>query len=160
MIRWVLALVLFAAIYVAAAHFSGGVFPTPGLPVGGDRAEIRNMVYSFWEDIQFKDFKKAASYHRPEARDSVDIPYLLQRLFLQKPELLDIMDYEIVFAKVDSSKVRARVKSRVKVKELTREEIKEREVMLYFHRDTVDSPWYMELESSLRKLEADKDKKH
>ena len=38
--------------------------------------------------------------------------------------------------------------------------MKEPEVMLYFHRATPDAPWFMELEDSLRKDEAEEDKKH
>ncbi|MCB9764195.1 MAG: hypothetical protein H6739_30770 [Alphaproteobacteria bacterium] len=146
--------------YVAAAHLSGGAFPTPGLPVGGDMGELRRITTQFWEDIQFKDFDKAASYHAPELIDTVDIPFLLERLFLQKPEMLDIMSYEIVMAEVDSTGLRARVKTRIKVKDLVKEKIRERELMLFYHRETLDSPWYMELESSLRKLDAEEGKEH
>ena len=159
--RWVLLLLVLAAGgYIGAAHFSGGAFPTFGLPLGGERAMLRETVRSFLEDIQFKDFDRAASYHAPEKRETVDIPYLLERLFQQKPESLDIMDYEIVFADVDSTGKRARVKARVKVKNLALGDIREQEFILFFHRDSVSAPWYMELESSLRQTEAEKGKKH
>ncbi|MBT6275466.1 MAG: hypothetical protein HOI95_15190 [Chromatiales bacterium] len=157
--RWLLVLLVIVGGYVGAAHFSGGAFPTFGLPVGGDRAILRSTATHFLEDIQFKDFKKAASYHAPERRDEVDIPFLIQRLFLQKPESLDIMDYEIMFADVDSTQKRARVKARIKVKSLVNKSIKEQELLLFFHRAEVSSPWYMELESSLRNLKAEKGKK-
>lgn len=156
----VLGLVLAGGAYVAAAHFSGGAFPTPGLPVGGELGHLRRQTLSFWEDVQFKDFDRAASYHAPEVRETVDIPFLLERLFLVKPEALDIMEYEVVLADIDSSELRARVKTRLKVKELVRESIREREVMLYWTRETASSPWFMNLESSLRQLEGDDDKKH
>lgn len=151
---------LLAAGYVVAAHLSGGAFPTPGLNVGGERAEVRRLALAFWEDIQFKDFTRAASYHTPEKRDTVDIPYLIERLFQHKPESLDFMRFEIVLAEVDSTHLRARVKTRVTVKSLLDEKIRDPEVMLYFHRDSADAPWHMELETSLRALEADKSKKH
>lgn len=153
-------LVVAAGGYVAAAHLSGGAFPTPGLDVGGDRGLLRRTTTSFLEDIQFKDFKRAASYHAPEKRDQVDIPFLLQRLFQVKPEALDIMSYEIVFADLDTSGNRGRVKTRVKVKELLRGKIRDQEIIFYFDRETTTAPWYMKLEDSLRKLEGDKDKKH
>lgn len=146
--------------YLAMAHLSGGAFPTLGLPIGGELGALRGMALQFWEDIQFKDFKKAASYHAPELQDAVDIPYLIQRIFMVKPEMLDLMDYEIVLAELDASGLRARVKTRVKAKILATEKIEEREVMLYFKRKDLDSPWYMELEDSLRPAEADKEKKH
>ena len=70
------------------------------------------------------------------------------------------LDYEIVFAKIDSTRTRARVMARVKVKDLVKGDIREQEFILFFHRDPPESPWYMELESSLRQTEADEGKKH
>ena len=149
-----------AASYVGVAHFSGGAYPTLGLPIGGEQGELRRLTQSFWEDIQFKDFDKAATYHAPELQDSVDIPYLLQRLFVQRPEALEIMTIEITLVDIDSSGDRARVKTRIKARDLAREKVDEREIMLYFKRESTESPWWMELEDSLRKLDVDKEKKH
>ena len=146
--------------YLGIAHVSGGAFYDFGLGLGGDTGWLRRTALSFWEDIQFKDFDSAALYHAPDRQSGVDIPYLLERLFALKPELLDIMSYEVVMAEVDSTGLRSRVKTRIKVKNLTTGDIEEKELMLFFHRDDPDAPWYMELDSSLRSLEADKDKKH
>lgn len=146
--------------YLAAAHFSGGVFPTLGLALGGDRGELRRLAMAFLEDIQFKDFESAAGYHAPELRETVDIPFLIQRLFQVKPEALDIMDFDIAFADIDSSGRRARVKTRVKVKFLLDGRVEERELMLYFDKDAPDAPWYMKLEDSLRELSPDSAKAH
>ncbi len=106
----------------------------------------------FWAGI-------AASYHSPELRESIDIPFIIQRLFTVRPEALDIMGYEVVFAEVDSGGLRARVKLRVKVKLLLDARIEERELLLYFQRDSLDDPWYMRLEDSLRQLSPDTAKK-
>lgn len=146
--------------YVVAAHLSGGQLPTLGLPLGGEAGWLRRQTLAFWEDIQFKDFTRAATYHSPDKQGSVDIPYLLERMFLVKPEALDIMEYEIVLADIDSTGLRARVKTRLKVKELLKGEIEEREVMLYWHRASVNDPWYMELETSLRQIEGEEGKVH
>ena len=146
--------------YLGLAHLSGGAFPTLGLPLGGELGTLRQLTTAFWEDIQFKDFEHAATFHDPEAQGTIDIPYLLERLFLLKPEALDIMSYEIVLADVDSSGLRARVKTRVKVKNLVKERIDEREVMLYWSRESVSEPWRMQLESSLRNLDIEEGKKH
>ncbi len=161
--KWLVLMGLIAVLlggYLSAAHLSGGAFPTPGLTLGGERGELRRTALSFWEDVQFKDFERAASYHSPELQDTVDIPFLLQRLFLVKPEQLDIMEIEVVLVDVDSSGLRARVKTRLKLKELTTGRMKDPEVMLYFHRDQPDAPWFMVLEDSLRDAEADENKKH
>ena len=146
--------------YLLAAHLSGGALFTFGLPLGGDSGYLRDVSRSFWEDVQFKDFKRAATYHTEGRREKVDISYLIERLFMIKPELLDIMDYEIIFSRLDSTGLRGRVKTNLRVKNLATKKIRMREVMLYWHRKTADSPWYMELETSLRKLDFDKGKKH
>ncbi|MFG1690971.1 hypothetical protein ACGF5M_02245 [Gemmatimonadota bacterium] len=156
-------LVLVAALlggYLAVAHVSGGAFWTLGLALGGDRGALRRIALDFLEDVQFKDFISAASYHAPDLIETVDIPFLIQRLFAVKPEALDFMDYEVVFADLDSSSLRARVKVRVKAKLLIDERIEERELVLYFYRDSVDDPWYMKLEDSLRELSPDTARVH
>ena len=44
MLRWtLLVIVLLAGGYLGAAHFSGGAFPTLGLPIGGDRSNRRAL---------------------------------------------------------------------------------------------------------------------
>lgn len=146
--------------WLGIAHFSGGSFNTLGLPLGGDSGELRRTAESFWEDLQFKDYSAAAAYHAPDLQDAVDIPFLIQRIFLLKPEMLDIMEYEIVMVDIDKSGNRARLRTRLKVKDLTRNKVKEQQVMLYFARDDADSPWYMRLEDSLRRDEAEEGKKH
>ncbi len=155
-----LVLALLLGGYLGVAHVSGGAFSTIGLALGGDRGALRRIALSFLEDIQFKDFVSAASYHAPDKRDSVDIPFLIQRLFTVRPEALDIMDYEVVFAEVDSGGLRARVKLRVKVKLLLDGRIDEKEILLYFERDSVNDPWHMKLEDSLRQLSGDSTKVH
>ncbi len=158
--RLVLGLIIIVTAYLGAVHLSGGAFYSFGLPLGGERAQLRQLASAFIEDIQFKDFDKAASYHEPDVAAQVDIPYLLQRLFLQKPETLDIMRYELVRCELDSSKLRGRVKVNIKVKNLLNGKIRKQDVMLFFYRKDAQSPWYMRLEDSLRRPEADQNKKH
>lgn len=146
--------------YLAVAHLSGGAFWTLGLALGGDRGALRRLALDFMEDIQFKDFEAAASYHAPDLIETVDIPFLIQRLFQVKPEALDFMGYEVVFAEIDSSDLRARVKLRVRAKLLLTERVEERELILYFHRDSPRDPWYMKLEDSLRQLSPDSARAH
>jgi uncharacterized protein YxeA len=117
--------------------------------VSGDLAVLKKQSLSFMEDIQFKDFKKAASYHSPEDRKKVNIPKLIERMFKVKPEQLDIMEYEILEKSLDSSGKRGRVKIMAKVNILNTGKIKKPEVILYYHKK--GDRWFMELESSLRR---------
>ena len=116
--------------------------------VTGDGQYMEKMSRSFIEDLQFKDFQKAASYHSHENRKKVDIPVLIERLFAIKPEFLNIMRYEVVKVQFDSSGKRCRVLVKTVVKILNTKEIKEPEIMLYWFKDPSEG-WVMELESSL-----------
>ncbi len=109
---------------------------------------IRENSLAFMEDIKFKDFKSAASYHHPDDQKKADIPHLIQRLFKIKPELLDIMEYEILDTSLDSTQKRGRVKLKAKVHLLNADKIKSPEMIFYYHKK--EGKWYMELESSLR----------
>ena len=113
-----------------------------------DQKTLREMALSFLEDIKFKDFEKAATYHNLEDQKKVNIPHLIERIFKIKPEFLDIMDYEILDTSLDSSKKRGRVKVKAKIHMLNSDKIKQPELILYFHNK--DGKWYMELESSLK----------
>ncbi|OVE73607.1 hypothetical protein BVX93_01230 [bacterium B13(2017)] len=121
-----------------------------------DLHKVREFALSFMEDIRFKDFEEAAAYHSPEDRKHVDIPYLIERLFKIKPEFLDILEYKIAHASLDSSGKRGRVKIRSKVHLLNTDKIEFKEIILYFHNKT--GKWYMELESSLRQIKSRKKK--
>jgi len=157
-VRALLLITALVAAYLFAAHLSGGRLYDFGLGLGGEKATLQAQVSHFWEDVKFKDFAAAARYHSPETQAQVDIPYLIERLFLIKPEALEIISMEVMFVEIDSTGRRARVKQRVKVKDLMRQQVEQRELILYFHKPA--EQWYMELESSLRGLDADPDKKH
>lgn len=127
-----------------------------GLEVGGvsvavsdDAREIEQKTLDFLEDIRFKDFQKAASYHSTADRSKVNVPDLIERIFLVKPEFLDILRYEVLAVELDRSKTRGRVKTRTVVKILNTGEVKEPEVIFYWHKDPREG-WVMKLESSLR----------
>lgn len=113
-----------------------------------ERGLLQELTTSFLEDIQFKDFAKAAMYHTEEDQEHVDIPALLERLFKIKPEFLDIMKFEITDVNIDRSGNRARVKTHTTVKLLNTEEIREPDIIFYWQKQ--NGKWYMNLESSLQ----------
>ena len=114
-----------------------------------DIAFLETKSKEFLEDIQFKDFKKASSYHSREDRKKVDIPKLIERMFAVKPEFLNIMRFEIIKSSMDSTKTRCRVHTKTVIKLLNTSEIREPEIMLYWFKDPTEG-WVMELESSLQ----------
>ena len=114
-----------------------------------EKGLLKDLTVAFLEDIQFKDFDKAATYHTKEDQKNVDIPKLLERLFKIKPEFLDIMKFEITGVDIDKSGTRARVKTHTTVKLLNTDELKEPDVIFYWNKQD-DGKWYMNLESSLQ----------
>jgi hypothetical protein len=114
-------------------------------------SDVRHLTQrsiDFLEDLQFKDFDKAAAYHSTEDRGKVDIASLIERLFAVKPEFMDIMRYEIKRVEIDRSGDRAKVKTETVIKLLNTNEIKKPEVILYWRKDPKEG-WVMKLESSL-----------
>lgn len=154
-----IALVIVAVIAGAAVLF----FATPvGLSVGGvdlggtERAWLRERSVDFLEDLQFKDFDTAATYHLGETQVARDIPQLIRKVFLIKHEVLDIIRYEITEVDLDRSKTRARVRCLIDFRVMGDSAIRDKpeskrnvEMMLYWFRGD-DGKWTMELESSLR----------
>lgn len=117
--------------------------------LSGDRSVLAEKSIAFFEDLQFKDFDKAAEYHSPEDQESVNIPRLIERIFVIKPELLDIESYKVERIHIDRSGNRARVFMSVFFKVLNTGREAERDIILYYYKDHRDY-WYMKLESSLR----------
>ena len=73
-----------------------------------DAQKLEEMARDFLEDIQYKDFAKAAKYHSFADQGKADIPALIERLFAIKPEQLDLRDYTITGVDLDEKGDRAR----------------------------------------------------
>lgn len=142
-------LALVAAVLLLLSSRSG--FSLGGVTVASsaESSFIEQRTLDFLEDIRFKDFAQAASYHSVADRKTVDIPHLIERIFQIKPEFLDILRYEILAVELDRSGTRGRVKTRTVVKILNTGEIREPEIIYYWYKDPRDG-WVMRLESSLR----------
>lgn len=138
--------------YAGYAHFTGGEVPTLGLPIGGARAELRTLTMSFWEDIKFKDYKKAASYQAETKRSESSISALVEQVFGLPAQSVDLMEFSVVEAELDSTGNRARLKSRVKAKDLVKGKVHTREVMHFFHRDTPQAAWVLDLDHTVNRL--------
>ncbi len=118
-----------------------------GFSLNSDRNTLYNRMSDFLEDIQFKDFKKSASYHSPEDQKSANIPDLIENKFLIKPELMDIKEFQIQKIDVDRSGERARIHTMTHIKLLNSTEMKDVESIFFWHK--VNGIWYMRLKSSI-----------
>jgi len=143
-----------AALYLTSSQ--GGPSGVSALVLSPDKALLRDRTLEFLEDIKFKDFKKASTYHLEATQKARDIPALIQRIFRIRHEVLDIQSYEVLEVELDRSKKRGRVRTLVYFHILGDRDVRESEES---HRDTEilfywfkqpDGSWTMELESSLR----------
>jgi hypothetical protein len=123
---------------------------------GSERGWLSDRSVDFLEDLQFKDFEKASTYHLAETQKKRDIPTMIRHIFGVKHEVLDIQDYKILDVDLDRSGARARVKVLVNYHVLGDESTRDSpssfrslELMLYWFKQP-DASWAMELESSLR----------
>ncbi len=104
-------------------------------------AITQDLSERFMEDVQFKDFRQSSLYHHKLERDRVDVGQSIELLFQIKPELLDLMQYRIIKAEVDSTGDRARVKVRTRYEILnTGEGPKDGELILYWIKRNPDCP--------------------
>jgi hypothetical protein len=110
-------------------------------PLRPDIRTVNELSRKWMEDLQFKDFRSSGLYHHKLDRDRVDIGRALERLFMVKPEMLDIRDYRIVSTDVDSTGKRARVKVKSRFKRLNKDkEPQEADLMLYWMKRHPDCP--------------------
>lgn len=146
----ILIFVILVAVAMGLLYISNpGSGFSSALPIASeDEKFIRAQSINFLEDLQFKDFDKAATYHSSEDRKNVDIAKEIEKMFAVKPEFLDIMRYEIKKIDIDRSGDRARVKTHTVIKVLNSGKVKEPEVILYWRKDPKEG-WVMKLESSL-----------
>lgn len=123
-------LVLGAAVYLVTAG-----------PLNTDLRLINQLSMDFMEDLQFKDFRRSASYHHRLEHDRVDVGNTLEKLFMVKPESLDIQSYRIIKSELDSSGDRARVHLRTRIHRLNmKNEPEDGELILYWMRRNPDCP--------------------
>ena len=110
-------------------------------PFAGDRGRVVALSERFMEDLQFKDFRSSSLYHHELERGRVDVGRTIERLFLIKPEMLDIREWRVVKGEIDSTGERARVHFSVKFQRLNLEkEPEEGEVILYWIKRHPDCP--------------------
>ncbi len=142
-----LLIIIAAVVLVAGSRYSiklGNI----NLALNQDKDILSGKITSFLEDVEYKDFKKAATYHNAEDQKNANIPKLIEEKFFVKPEFLDIMKYEVKDIEIDSSGKRSKVKTRTIFKVLNTGEVKDMEMIFYFQKAD-DGQWYMQLKSSL-----------
>ncbi len=105
----ILVLVILAALgYLGYAHFSGGAVPTFGLPIGGERGEIRARTLTFFEDVKFKNTNAFKDFVANNVSPEQVLSYLEQSLGLNQER--DLNHVLIKQVELDSAAQRGRVR--------------------------------------------------
>ena len=103
--------------------------------------DVDSLARAFLEDLQFKDFRQSGLYHHTLEQDRLDIGRALERLFMLKPEFIDIQQYRIIKSEVDSAGQRARTLVRVRFKRLNMaNEPEDKDLILYWMRRHPECP--------------------
>lgn len=109
-IIWIVLILLIAALgYIGYAHFSGGAVPTLGLPIGGDRALIREKVLTFFEQIKFKNRNALKRFVDAGVSDE-ELSLFLSKTLGAEADRIDLLSSHIKDVELDSQGLRARVK--------------------------------------------------
>lgn len=137
---------LAAFVYLNSSRY-GFRFGGLKVPFDSDKMTINDSTLSFLEAVKFKDFNRAASFHHPDTLQEKDVPKLIEKKFMIKPEALDISAFEIVRVDLDSARSRGKALCSVTVKALNTDKRRDIEIIFYWMKR--DEAWYMTLESSL-----------
>lgn len=143
-----LVLILCLVIYFSSSHYGVALGPLK-LSLEPDKHAIELSMRRFLEDIKFKDFAHASTFHSEADRKVKNIPRLIEDKFAIKPELMDIRDYDVLRVEMMSTGRRAKVLVKTWVKLLnSNQDVKEMDAVFFFKREA-DDRWYMDLQSSL-----------
>lgn len=137
---------LAAAVYASSDRYAVGIGPWL-IPVDRDRSEVNQKMRRFLDDLKFKDFDHAATFHTAEDREKKDIPTLIEKKFAVKPELLDIRAHDVLAVEIMPTGERAKVRTVVNVTLLNTGKTRDADAVFYWKK--VDGVWYMDLQSSL-----------
>jgi hypothetical protein len=148
--KWLfLGVVALSLVVYASSTRYGLVLGPLRLSLAPDKLAVEVDCRRFLEDIQFKDFAHAATFHTEQDRKVKDIPKLIEEKFQIKPELLDIRSFEILRVDIMSNGKRAKVLTKVFVKVLNAEQkVREMEAAFFFKQEA-GGKWFMDLQSSL-----------
>lgn len=109
---FILIILILAGFYLLYAQISGGAVPTFGLPIGGERAEVRHRIKYFFEQVKFKNTNGLISTVS-EGSSTEDLEKFLNQTFGVSPAEADLQRVEVESVEIDSSGTRARAMVRL-----------------------------------------------
>lgn len=141
-------LLISAGVYVGYAHFSGGQVPTFGLPIGGEKAKIREAATNFFEQIKFRNYDGLERYTEEVTKD--EIASYIKELFGINKNDLDLDEFSIKNIEMDSSKLRSRVVLSFTGRDVSTQAPFERQKMVFLYLNK-DKKWLFDIKNNLVK---------
>jgi wobble nucleotide-excising tRNase len=93
--------------------------------------------------LHFRDLAKASQAFAPAEQNVEAVQAFLQRVFNANADQLDLTECNVDNIEMDSTGTRARVKLRVKAKNLTTGKVLQPEILIFFKRGKADQRWYL-----------------
>jgi hypothetical protein len=146
--RTLVALAVVALLGYAGAGPYGWRLGPVGFSWDPTRETVARLTHRFLDDIRFKDFGAAATYHTASDQAAANIPKLIEEKFAIKPEQLDIQETRIDRIDIDPDGRRAKSVTTWHTKLLNTSEVRDVEAVVFWHKGP-DGHWYMALRSSL-----------
>lgn len=141
------ALVILAFLgYFGYAHLSGGAVPTFGLPLGGQKAQVRKLCEVFFEDIKFKNTEKLEEFIDKSLNPEKLQDYLIE-IFDKNPKSLSIEKMIINSIEIDSQGQRARVKIKIIGNDLSQNIGFEKNKIIFLYFDILSKRWLIDIKN-------------
>lgn len=138
-------LLISAGVYIGYAHFSGGQVPTFGLPIGGEKAKIREAINGFFEQVKFRNYDGLGRFTEDVTKEEIES--YIKNLFGINKNDLDLDDFLINSLEMDSSKVRSRATLSFRGKDVATQAPFEREKMVFLYLSK-DKKWLVDIKSN------------
>jgi hypothetical protein len=140
----VLVFIIAALAYLSYAHLSGGTVPTFGLPLGGERAKIREKISHFFEDLKFKNESGLKDFIAKD-KSAKDIDGFVAKVFEMKLSDMDINTVKIVSIELDSQNKRARARIHLYGQDMRLQKAFDINKIIYLYLDS-EATWLIDIE--------------
>lgn len=142
---FILLLLALAGGYLLYAQFSGGAVPTFGLPIGGERAEVRHQITRFFEHVKFKNKSALASLVSADA-SAAELDNFLTQTFGVDPNQVDLQKVDVESVELDSSKNRARAVVRLRGNNLAEQRALDVSRLVFLYKDK-QGKWLLDIKN-------------
>ncbi len=142
----IFAVLLIACIgYLTYAHFSGGSVPTFGLPLGGERAQIRLRTLSFFEHVKFKNASALEDFVSATSGPEELTHYLLTLLGIG-PDQIDLHHVTIEHVELNTAETRARARVTFTGQDLSQQKPFSLSKIIFLFKNT-EGVWLVDIKS-------------